>query len=199
MDFTNAFKSEIFRPLVTLFVPGCIAVAPHIVVANYYAKQVGEFWDKYPSAFTFLAVIFALAAGLTLEDIGMAIERQWDKLIYKGEPEHIERWHEYLQLDVDDEIIAQRYLRLTLTWMKFELAMVPALLSFGVGLVWVNNLYDVWKTRGVVIACLIIAALLAFLIHESYVSAQTLSLTRADVIEGARRRATREASKKKKE
>lgn len=199
MDFTSAFKSEIFRPLVTLFVPGCIAVAPHIVVANYYAKQVGEFWDKYPSAFTFLAVIFVLAAGLTLEDIGMAIERLWDRLLEKSKPGHIEQWHEYLQLDIDDEIVGQRYLRQIRTWMRFELAMVPALLSFAVGLVWMNRLYGVWAVRGEVLACLALAVLVGFLAYESYESAETLSDVRVDVIEGVRRRVKREATKKKKE
>ena len=186
MDFTSAFKSEVFRPLVTLVVPGSTALGPYIIVTGYYIPRVRVFWEEHPWAFVAIVVVCILTCGLILEDIGTWVERQWDKLLESKNGDHIKTWYEYLKLELDDEIIGQRYLRIILTWMKFELAMAPALISLGVGLIWIHNLYDIWHGgRGVYLACIFLVCLTAFLLYESYMSATILGMVRKTIVEAA--------------
>ena len=43
VDFISAFKSELFRPLATLVVPGGVAIGPYVLVAGYYFPAVITF------------------------------------------------------------------------------------------------------------------------------------------------------------
>ena len=103
MDLISGFKSELFRPLVTLVVPGAVALAPHIVVVGHYFPQVPKFWDEHPSAFVGILVVAVIATGLILEDIGGCIETGWDKFLRRGKDDHYDKWIEYLQLRVESE------------------------------------------------------------------------------------------------
>jgi hypothetical protein len=106
-------------------------------------------------------------------------------------------WDAYLKLELDDEIVGQRYLRIKLTWLKFELAMAPALVSLGVGLVWLHNLYDVWHGGyGAYVACAFLVVLVAGLLLESYSSATGLAKTRKRIVEAVSARPVQKKRKK---
>jgi hypothetical protein len=194
MDFVSAFKSEIFRPIVSLVIPGFFAIAPYIIVTGCYVPIVRSFWTEYPSAFVAIVIICILAGGLILENLGTFIEDQWDKKLIKGDTNHNNTWSEYLKLELKDEIIGQRYLRVLLTWMKFELSMTPALLSFWVGLLWVNYLYEVWSCIGFVMLSIFIFAVVGYLLNESYKSAKNLAKIRRLIVEAVK---TKPVSKEK--
>ncbi len=66
MDFTSAFKSELFRPVVTLFIPGGVAAAPYFLLAGYYSPTTLKFWDDHPSTTVAVVVACIVAAGLVL-------------------------------------------------------------------------------------------------------------------------------------
>jgi hypothetical protein len=84
MDFISAFKSELFRPLATLVVPGGVALGPYVLVAGYYFPDVISFWREHPSAFVAIVVISIVAVGLIVEDLGAFIERDfWDSKLAK--------------------------------------------------------------------------------------------------------------------
>ena len=70
MDITSPFKSEIFRPLVTLVIPGAVALAPYILVVAYYFPEVVIFWNEHPSAFVAILVVSVVTTGLILENLG---------------------------------------------------------------------------------------------------------------------------------
>lgn len=196
MNFAETFKSEVFRPIVTLVIPGAVAIGPYIIVAGYYVPRIQKFWDEHPSAFVAIVTIFGIAAGLVLEDIGLLIETGWDRVLdnkknkEKGaDSEHFINWEKYLKLELKDEIIAQRYLRIVLTWMKFELAMFPALVFLWAGLLWVNCIYNVWSELGFVLLSLFILGLASFLLYNSYLSAKNLAQKRKWIIEAVEARA----------
>jgi hypothetical protein len=188
MDFVETFKSEIFRPVVTLVVPGAVSIGPYIIVAGYHIHRVREFWDEHPSAFVAIVVIFGIAAGLVLENLGAEIENLWDWILAKKDNQHNATWEDYLKLELKDEIIGQRYLRIVLTWMKFELAMFPALLSLWFGLMWVTCIYHTWSTWGFTKLSIFILGLAGYLLYSSYDSAKNLSGKRKLIIEAVRAR-----------
>lgn len=184
MDFISAFKSELFRPLATLVVPGGVAISPYVLVAAYYFPGVISFWQDHSSAFVAILVICIVAAGLIVEDLGAFIERDfWDSKLAKANEDHSDHWEQYLKLRLNDEIVGQRYLRTILTRMKFELAMVPAFFFFWCGLLWLNRLYDLWRLSRFALLSGVILILTVYLLLESYRSASVMSTTRTLIVQ----------------
>jgi hypothetical protein len=185
MDFTSAFKSELFRPLVTLFIPGAVAAAPYFLLAGYYSAGTQKFWDEHPSTTVAVVLGCIVAAGLVLENWGSRLETLWDRLLNKNN-EHRETWDAYLGLTLRDEIVGQRYLRTVLLRMKFELAMVPALAGGVGGLLWLNRVQPFWpfRERWLWIGG---ATLIVYFAWESFDSARLMGATRRIVVRAARR------------
>ena len=192
MDLISGLKSEFFRPLVTLIVPGAISVAPLVLLAQERIAAIGPFWKDHPAAFTAILLTTIVAAGLVLENVGSRIEESiWDAMLKRKNKTFDEEWHEYLQLNTRDEIVAQRYLRSMLTRMKFELAAAPAFMLHAIGLHAANRRLE-FLTRSELWSITVVLVLLSgFLLWESYDGAYTLSRLRRDVIAGvnANRRA----------
>jgi len=126
MDFISAFKSELFRPLVTLLIPGVIAGGPYFVLVGQLVPPLRAFGSRHPSVATAIVIATITAIGLVLENWGSRVETFWDDCLARKDATHKSTWDRYLQLRLKDEIIGQRYLRTFLVRMKFELAMVPA-------------------------------------------------------------------------
>jgi MFS family permease len=187
VDFISAFKSELFRPLATLVVPGGVAIGPYVLVAAYYFPGVASFWREHPSAFVAILVICIVAVGLIVEDLGAFIERDlWDSKLARENEYHSDHWEQYLKLKLNDEIVGQRYLRTVLTRMKFELAMVPAFFFFWCGLLWLNRLYDLWRPSRFALLSGVLLVVTIYLLLESFRSASVMSTTRGLIVEAVR-------------
>ena len=188
MDITAPFKSEVLRPITTWVIPGSIAIAPYVLVLAFHVPQVASFLKASPSAAAAVITICVLSAGLILDNFGSSIESGWwDRLLQRRYPNHLNDWHRYLKLRINDEIIAHRYLKTILMRMKFELSMAPALLIFWIGLSWLNWIYGIWLVRGFVFITILIFAGVLYFLRSSYTSARVLSRLRAailDVIDG---------------
>ena len=192
MDLISGLKSEFFRPLVTLIVPGAISVAPLVLLAQARIAAIGPFWKDHPAAFTAILLTTIVAAGLVLENLGSRIEESiWDPMLKRRNKSFDEEWHEYLQLNTRDEIVAQRYLRSMLTRMKFELAAAPAFMLHAIGLRAANRKLEFLTGSELWSITAVLVLLSGFLLWESYDGAYTLSRLRRDVIAGvnANRRA----------
>ena len=189
MDIVSAFKSEIFRPVVTLVVPGFVAASPYLLVANYYNPQILEFWQASPSAFIGILLIIVLAVGLILEDIGSRIEvNLWDQIIKRKQKTYSEDWDKYLKLYTKDDIIGQRYLRTLLVRLKFELSMGPALFIALGGLIWFNIKCCIWTQSSCFWMSIAIAVAGAYLLWESYTGMKVLAKVRRLIIEAVQQR-----------
>ncbi len=183
MDLVSGLKNELFKPLVTLAVPGSVALGPYIMVVCARVPQALAFWKEHDGAFSAAVVVAVLAAGLLLEDVGARIETsQWDPRLRKQLAASSDEWHAYLRLRTGEEVVGQRYLRTIVTRMKFELAMSVALVLHALGLCWLNALHPtltLCEMAGVAIAAI---GLGAYLLWESYTSAYALVELRRDVI-----------------
>jgi hypothetical protein len=183
MDFSSAFKSELFRPLVTLFIPGGVAAAPFFLLVGHYAPATVVFWDDHPSTTVAVVVGCIVAAGLVLENFGSRLEELCDRQLNKND-DHGATWNAYLGLTLKDEIVGQRYLRTLLLRMKFELAMVPALICGVAGLLWLDRVKPFWPFyRGWLWFGGI--AMVGYFAWESYASAKVMGATRKIVVRAA--------------
>src|SRR5687768_5795190 len=103
MDLLSAFKSEIFRPLVTLVVPGAIGVSPYILLLHYYVDRVAYFSEDHPTAFGLVVSVAVLAAGLIMEDLGAVIETKiWDNAKDSKDSTRQQTWNSYMKLALKD-------------------------------------------------------------------------------------------------
>ena len=178
------FKREVFRPFATLIVPGVITVFPYATQLLYTYPDIQTFAHANVGASVVIGVIFALAVGLILEDVGAKIEVLWDSILDKQKAnvrkadEHTDIWRRYLALTFKDEPVGQNYLRTIVIRLKFELGMVVAIPFSWLGFLWLHQTIELWTNRSFIIASLLAAGTLLYLIYESYESASTLGKTR---------------------
>lgn len=181
MDFASAVKSDVLTPLLTYVIPGAFAVAPYVLITHHYLNQVAEFSEAHPTAYSAILILIVIAIGAVLEELGTRLELAWDKRMQL----QLTNWEDYLKLKLKDEIIAQRYLRVKLIRMKFELSMVVALLFFLSGFTWLNFIASVWEWPSFTWMAGVTVVVIIYLAWESYESAKLLHTTRNLVIKGA--------------
>jgi len=179
MNIGDAFKSEVVRPLTTVVVPGSIAVAPYVLVLGHYVPLVFSFWTAHPSAFVALIAISIFTAGLVLDNFGTHYEVSFiDRRLQKCDATHDETWRAYLGLRIKDEFVGQRYLRLKVERLKFELSMAPAMLSFAIGLFWLQCLHEIWRWPGFILLFAVLLLGAYYFLREAHKTACVLADTR---------------------
>jgi len=127
-ELTSAFQSEVFRPVVTLVVPGSFAASTISIACWQRNLRIQEFVKDFPGFSGIIVLLIVLACGLTAEDFGSGIERHFDELTRRtaGHEKHLDEWFAYLRLAFDKEPVGHRYLRTLVLRLKFELGMAIA-------------------------------------------------------------------------
>ena len=184
MDLAAPLKPEVLRPLTTLIVPGTIATGPFVLVLGHHVPPVALFWTEHPKAFTVLLVIAVVAAGFIIEDLGTVIEYLIDRVLNRiDKGKHNADWNAYLKLRLNDEVIAQRYLRLKFTQLKFELAMALALPIFWFGIRWLQIIKPIWSSTGFTLISVFLWIGAALMLGGAVITAKLLGSTRALILE----------------
>jgi hypothetical protein len=179
VDLASGLRSEVVRPLVTVIAPGAVAAAPYFVQARRLAPGLRAYLEAHRTVGFLTAALAVLAAGLILESVGSLWEAKViDRWLAKRYPALFEDWYNYLRLTFVPEPVGQRYLRTVTLHLKFEIAMMPALLFALVGLNWVNGDLGVLSSKGVSVISLIMAAFIFYFAWESFNSALVLAKTR---------------------
>lgn len=150
MDPSAALRNEIFRPLVTLVIPGATVVLPYVILINHYNPELQLFADKYPGLYLTLIGFAVLAAGFILENFGSLIELQiWDRLIERDTQLQTTDWHLFLCYAPEKEAVGHRYLRKLTLHLKFELAFGLALIFMWFGLIWLDAAEGLWQRQSI--------------------------------------------------
>jgi hypothetical protein len=131
-----AFGSEVFRPLMTLFVPGTVAIVPWLIGLMQRNPEFYKLINENRTEASLCLVLIAASVGMLLEDFASHIEA----LILDREMndetsgEHTTNWNKYLRVAYKAEPVGARYIRTMLLRMKFELNMAMSLVfvAFGV-------------------------------------------------------------------
>jgi len=148
VDLTTAFRAEVFRPVMTLLVPGATALAPYALVVRQQNPNISGFFERHPLLATAILLVAVLALGFVLEDIGSRIETFWDRRLQRKNNSHIDEWYRYLMLAFTSEPIGQRYLRTLTLRLKFELHFGVALLVMLPGYWWLDTIVHLWTLAG---------------------------------------------------
>lgn len=178
-EFTAAFQSEVFRPIVSLVVPGFFATATMSIAAWQHFQTVPLLVDAHPGTAGVIMFLVILTAGLILEDVGARLERWFDTRLCNvdGYGRHLDEWYDYLRLALDKEPIGHRYLRSLVLRLKFELGMTFASASFALGGIAIKAS---WKWH-IVLTCVPLMSLWYFW-YEAKTSNQELSNVRRELL-----------------
>jgi hypothetical protein len=183
-EIFSAFGSEIFRPLVTIVIPGAMAISVWFVVLLQKFTLLRALVEANHPETTLLLTLASIAAGLLVEDIGSRIESSYFDKRLGAKPafsNHVEEWNQYLRLAFKTEPVGQGYLRTILLRFKFELGIAIALLSSGLGLLLTT--LALWKA---LTWLAVLTALTAYLILvEARSSHKLLSKIRHEILKGA--------------
>ena len=183
MDLGAPFRSEVFRPLVTLVIPGTVAIAPYVLLLRARYGAVRQFWNDHTSTSVAVLGLAAVTIGLILEGVGAQIESRWDRRLTANDKSHDENWWRYLRLTLPLEPIGQRYLRTVTLAMKFEFAMAVALIVALAGTIWLNEAAPFVSRGGMFGTGVGVLLLTGYLLYESWCSAKVLGRVRKELVE----------------
>jgi hypothetical protein len=178
-ELTATFNSEVFRPVVTLIVPGFYATSTISLYLLQQFPRLKEEIDVYPGVATTVFLLIILTVGLIAEEVGARIEFHFDQALAKraGYRDHYKEWFAYLRLAFEKEPVGHRYLRSLVLRLKFELGMTVSTLPFAIG---TSMLGIPWLSRLLII---VLATLLAcYLFFEARCSNETLSELRREML-----------------
>jgi hypothetical protein len=178
-DVLSAFGSEIFRPLVTLLLPGALSLSTWTIVAITKNATVGQLVQKSRSESIALLVVLTLFMGLVCEELGSHLEEIFDRIRTRRNGTHKANWHRYLRLAFRVEPVGQHYLRTILLRLKFELGCLFGLIPAMIG-IWFTDISP-WARSWWFVGGLFLAA---FFLYEAWASHELLGEIRVDILKG---------------
>ena len=145
LDPLGAFKSEVFRPIASIVLPGSLAIGMYAILLGNAVEEVHTLFATQPLVYFSVFFGAATTVGMLLENIGSSIERGVDtcmerEYLHGAEP----IWGAYLAASSQD-LNARKYLGTLVTRLKFLNSMIPAVLLFSVGLMVLNFQLDRWS------------------------------------------------------
>jgi hypothetical protein len=179
-NFFSAFTSEVFRPLVTLLIPGAIAISTWFVGLLWQFHDLRTLVHNNHTEGNLVLVLAMTFAGLVLEDMGARVESLMDSLREKKGGKQFDNWYAYLRTAFRADPIGRRYLRTLVLRLKFELGIAFAMLSAGCGLLWLWSIG--LGCRVVVVGELLCILFIIWGVVEAWSTHDTLAKNRANLL-----------------
>lgn len=138
-EVLSAFSTEFFRPLITLLLPGGIAIGPYFIALMLKWPRFYGMVDANHTESALVLFLIALFVGLVIEDLGGRFEANvLDEKEKRTSKDFEDVWWKYLTNTFDDKLPGRRYLSALVMRLKFELGASIALLLVVPGLWFVN-------------------------------------------------------------
>jgi hypothetical protein len=119
-ELLAGFAVEIFRPVVTLLIPGFWVLTPWTIAIFFHYPIDWRFACDHRDGSGLVFVVIATALGMVLENMGAMLEKRFFEHHTKKD---YSNWYAYLALAPEREPIGLRYIRTVVLRMKFELGM----------------------------------------------------------------------------
>src|SRR5258708_512858 len=133
-DIFSAFQQDVFRPIVTLLIPGGIAILPFFLFAIWMFPSLAALVGANHTETAMILTLIVIGVGLVCEDLGSHYETRLDNKAKSNDSTFDSVWFEYLRKAFDPDPVGRRYLRTLVTRLKFELGCFAAFLFCFVGL-----------------------------------------------------------------
>jgi len=176
-NFFSAFSSDVFRPLATLLIPGAIGVTTWFVALLWRFPSLRSLVSGNHTETGFALFLAMVFAGMVFEDFGarweVVLDRWADR---RTSGKHTANWNAYLQIAFKSDPIGRRYARALVMRLKFELGIVFAMISAGLGLIWLAVLG--LNCLGVLCLAILLLSFAAWGLVEASATHKVLSQTR---------------------
>lgn len=178
-EIFSAFGSEVFRPLVTLVLPGAIALSTWFMAVLQKWPAAKAAVNAKPTEAYVILVSLAVGLGLLVEDLGSQIENFFDKRLEKKTGTHIANWYSYLRHAFEAVPVGEVYLRTLVIRLKFELdtSVAAVLAAIGTFFLATPGSVGVWLPLALIV-------LAAYLFFEAWTTCTVLSRLRGELIKG---------------
>jgi hypothetical protein len=173
-ELLAGFAVEIFRPVVTLLIPGFWVLAPWTIAIFLHYPTDWSFACDHRDGSGLVFVVIATALGMVLENLGAQLEEYFFKRRTKSD---YSNWYAYLALAPEREPIGLRYIRTVVLRMKFELGMGVAGPMVLVGIICIPIDITLKLAFGG-----ITLALTLYFLYESWSSVALLEETRLEML-----------------
>ncbi|GJM06180.1 MAG: hypothetical protein DHS20C09_21760 [marine bacterium B5-7] len=185
MDLLGGLKTEIFRPVIMLMVPGLVVEGPAIFVLQHYQSDLFGVIKSQPTLFTFIGFIAAVILGILTYEIGTNIEAHWiDKRLKKERPKFDDEWYMFLRCTLPERTVAQDYLNDRVLYLKFELGMASALPLCLMFSTWAWIIRNDFYTKWFVILLIVIIISTTYFLFEAKQSGAGLARLRNELLKG---------------
>jgi hypothetical protein len=138
-ELFSAFGSAVFVPLVSLVIPGLVAISSWFVLLDR-SERIREVVRPNHTETAFVLMLASIFVGTIIDDLGMRIESYWldRQRDARTKGLHFEEWWAYLRTPFTVEPSGRRHLRNLVARLKFELG-VPVGLVFATPGLWLNQ------------------------------------------------------------
>jgi hypothetical protein len=182
-NFFSAFTSEVFRPLVTLLIPGAIAISTWCAALIWHFPALRTLVHNNHTETGFILFLAMTFAGLVVEDLGAHVETEFDWKRDK-DGKHLNNWYAYLRTAFNADPIGRRYVRTLVLRLKFELGVAFGSLSAGIGTLWLWRIgLSGWSVAVSESLCITFAA---YGFYEGWSTHNTLAINRANLLQEIR-------------
>lgn len=123
-DIQAAAQGALFQHVVTMLVPGAVALGPFVIWVFWRFPEVRTIAAQSLVASGLIITLTLLVVGLLLFEIGSFIEVKWmdQRLDCRTGNKHSENWYRYLALELPEDHNGRRYVGRMVVFLKFELA-----------------------------------------------------------------------------
>lgn len=132
-ELLAGFTTELFRPIVTLVLPGFWALTPFVIAVFLRYPISWVFALSHSTACSIVFLVVGTAVGMVLENLGGEVENYFFRA---HGPEASEEWYEYLSLAAECRPVGFGYIRTYVLRMKFEAGMFAAGCIVAVGVLY---------------------------------------------------------------
>lgn len=173
-----AVPTTVTRSVLTILVPGLIAVAPWLLALVQHTQATFGF-DSYPTLAHLMLFASVIVAGSIFEGVGSLFEVCWDKKLC-SEMDVEGDWYAYLA--TKESLVGHRYISRLVTTLYFELSMMLSVPTFVAGASVLAILRFSSLTWWSLILSAVIAALVAYYFYwQASTTHRVLCITRREL------------------
>lgn len=170
--------TTVTRSVLTILVPGLIAVAPWLLALVQHTQATFGF-DSYPTLAHLMLFASVVVAGSIFEGIGSLFEVYWDKKLC-GEMDVEGDWYAYLA--TKESLVGHRYISRLVTTLYFELSMMLSVPAFIAGASVLTVLRFSSLTRWSLVLSVFIAGAIAYYFYwQARTTHRVLCTTRREL------------------
>lgn len=170
MDLVSTFKTEVFRPVVSILIPGATAISTYIYLLFLSFPNEVSGLANHATFSTVVFIIVTISCGMVLEDLGALIESFYGWVLARKNLDYDAEWNQYLLCHFDPKPIGISYYSSILVRVKFELSFSIAIMFSLIGIMIINQTCkDVAIFNDIYWKLIFIGAVVAsYLLFEAY-------------------------------